>query len=69
MASWKEPNGTVDLSYDMPYSVAMSKIKLATLICKRCFHIWTPRQAEVRACPKCQSPWWDTPKDGDDAKP
>ena len=38
------------------------KIKLVTFKCLRCKHVWFPRQAEVRICPKCKSAWWDKPK-------
>lgn len=31
--------------------------------CERCGHDWTPKKDDVRVCPKCQSPWWDTPKE------
>lgn len=34
-------------------------IVIITLVCKRCLHEWTPRQATVRVCPKCKSPYWD----------
>lgn len=32
--------------------------------CERCGHEWIPRGAadeEPRVCPKCRSPWWNTP--------
>jgi DNA-directed RNA polymerase subunit RPC12/RpoP len=38
------------------------KIKIQTLKCLRCGHAWRPRSAEVRKCPKCNSPWWDKPR-------
>jgi predicted Zn-ribbon and HTH transcriptional regulator len=32
--------------------------------CERCGHEWLPRieKQEPRVCPKCKSPYWDTPK-------
>lgn len=36
------------------------KIKLPKpLTCARCRHKWIPRQADIRACPKCKSVLWD----------
>ncbi len=37
----------------------MAQIKLTELECKKCGHKWTPRNKEVRQCPKCKSAWWD----------
>ena len=34
------------------------------LICLRCGHKWTPRQENVKICPKCKSTSWDTQRDG-----
>lgn len=40
----------------------MTEIQLPPqLECKRCGHKWTPRQNNVKICPKCKSPYWDTP--------
>ena len=32
--------------------------------CERCGHEWLPRDEnrEPKVCPKCKSPYWDTPK-------
>ena len=38
------------------------RITLRKLKCERCNHNWTPRQIEVRICPKCKSPYWDRKK-------
>jgi len=39
------------------------KVKLTNkIICKRCGKIWLPRKSEIRMCPKCKSPWFDTSK-------
>ena len=35
------------------------RIKIEKLKCKRCGHEWTPRQEEIRICPRCKSPYWD----------
>ncbi|MBN1823144.1 MAG: hypothetical protein JW803_02370 [Endomicrobiales bacterium] len=37
----------------------MPQVELHYTECKRCGHRWLPRQAEVRICPKCKSPYWD----------
>jgi Zn finger protein HypA/HybF involved in hydrogenase expression len=37
----------------------MSKVKLRKLKCQRCGKEWTPRQEDVRQCPKCKSARWD----------
>lgn len=34
-------------------------MKLPTLNCKRCEHIWIPRIIETKVCPKCHSPYWN----------
>ncbi len=31
------------------------KVETIELTCKRCGHHWTPRQSEIRICPKCKS--------------
>ena len=38
------------------------KIKINTLKCQRCNHIWIPRKKDVRTCPKCNSAYWETKK-------
>jgi len=35
------------------------KIEIYKLECKRCRWKWVPRQADVRLCPHCRSPYWD----------
>jgi len=30
--------------------------------CIRCHHEWPSKQERPRVCPKCKSPWWDTPR-------
>jgi Zn finger protein HypA/HybF involved in hydrogenase expression len=37
-------------------------INLPKLQCRRCGHEWTPRQTDVRICPRCKSASWDKPK-------
>lgn len=34
--------------------------------CDRCGYEWLPRGdvKDPKVCPKCHSPWWDTPKKG-----
>lgn len=31
--------------------------------CLQCGHEWLPRTDDVRQCPKCQSKFWDVPRD------
>ena len=43
----------------------MAKIKVQGYRCERCLHEWVPRRSsttEPRTCPKCKSPYWDTPR-------
>lgn len=39
------------------------KIKLPQLKCLRCGKVWIPRKIDVRMCPYCKSPWWDTKRE------
>ena len=43
--------------------MAKIEITLIVLECLRCEHTWTPRKQDVRTCPSCKSPYWDTPKE------
>jgi hypothetical protein len=42
----------------------MPKIKLEGYLCLRCNHKWLPRENNRKptVCPKCKSPYWDTPR-------
>lgn len=43
----------------------MAQIQLAVMgyRCERCAWEWVPRRAVApKVCPKCHSPWWDTPR-------
>ncbi len=41
----------------------MAKITLEGYKCERCEHEWVARgKEEPRVCPKCKSPYWNTPK-------
>lgn len=42
----------------------MARITLKGFRCERCSHEWVSRNKEEdpRVCPKCKSPYWDTPK-------
>jgi Zn finger protein HypA/HybF involved in hydrogenase expression len=44
--------------------MAKIKVTLYKFVCERCEHEWIPREAEVepRVCPKCKSPYWNTPR-------
>jgi predicted Zn-ribbon and HTH transcriptional regulator len=42
----------------------MAKVKLWGYRCDRCGHEWLPRDksADPKVCPKCKSPYWNTPR-------
>jgi rRNA maturation endonuclease Nob1 len=44
--------------------MAREKVTIWKYICERCQHDWIPRDVgnEPKVCPKCKSPYWDTPK-------
>lgn len=50
----------------------MAKIKVSVykFVCERCGHEWIPRdnENEPRVCPKCKSPYWNTPRKADKVK-
>ena len=54
----------------------MGRVLYNPMECLRCGHRWFPgwrtlrriirgEMAEVRSCPRCQSPWWDIPRPDD----
>jgi ssDNA-binding Zn-finger/Zn-ribbon topoisomerase 1 len=48
---------------NMVYTMGMIKLKeLKQITCIRCGHAWIPRKLEIRTCPKCNSPYFDKPK-------
>lgn len=42
----------------------MAKIQVWAWKCERCGHEWLPREKdrEPKVCPKCKSPYWNTPR-------
>lgn len=42
----------------------MPKVQIWGYRCERCNHEWVPRDRdnEPRVCPKCKSPYWNTPR-------
>jgi predicted Zn-ribbon and HTH transcriptional regulator len=42
----------------------MATIELKGYLCERCSHTWLPRgkEQEPKVCPKCKSPYWNTPR-------
>lgn len=40
------------------------EIKIKECVCERCSHEWIPREQNEmpKVCPKCKSPYWNTPK-------
>jgi len=42
----------------------MARVTLNGFRCERCEHQWVPRSKdeEPRVCPKCKSPYWNTPR-------
>lgn len=44
-------------------TVSLKEKKVVFAICQRCNHEWIPRDVtSIKVCPKCKSPYWDTPK-------
>lgn len=44
--------------------MARKEITVLQYECERCGHLWIPRELDVepKVCPKCKSPYWDTPR-------
>ncbi len=43
----------------------MGEITIRGFLCERCEHKWPPRNGSEKkpfVCPKCKSPYWDTPR-------
>ncbi len=43
----------------------MPQITLKGYLCERCDHKWLPKDEskdKPKVCPKCKSPYWDTPR-------
>jgi predicted Zn-ribbon and HTH transcriptional regulator len=41
----------------------LPEITLKGYLCERCGHTWVPKEnTKPRVCPKCKSPYWDTPR-------
>lgn len=41
----------------------MGRVSLHGFKCERCNHLWVPRDDTLpKVCPKCKSPYWDTPR-------
>lgn len=41
----------------------MAKIVMTGYQCDRCGHKWAPKKDVLpKVCPKCKSPYWDTPR-------
>lgn len=45
----------------------MARVTVEAFRCERCEHVWVPRSKdakdeEPRVCPKCKSPYWNTPR-------
>ena len=44
----------------------MPEITLKGFQCERCGHKWLPKEDTMKdkpkVCPKCKSPYWDTPR-------
>ena len=38
------------------------KVQLLILLCKKCGHKWTPRNGEIKICPKCKTKYWNGKK-------
>lgn len=48
----------------------MARVTLEGFRCERCGHEWVPRgkAEDPRVCPKCKSPYWNTPRQSDRRK-
>lgn len=48
----------------------MARVTLAGFRCERCNHEWRPRDKakDPTVCPKCKSPYWNTPRLADRGK-
>ena len=43
--------------------VSLPEISVPAYECIRCAHKWVPRSIKFpKACPKCNSPYWNTPR-------
>ncbi len=48
----------------------VAKVRLWGYRCERCGHEWLPRKGEEpKVCPRCKSPYWNTPRKRDAATP
>lgn len=47
-----------------PILPGMARVQVWAWVCERCTHQWLPREKdrEPRVCPKCKSPYWNTPR-------
>jgi uncharacterized protein len=43
-------------------SPPMASVQIPSLSCLRCGYVWRPRRLEVRICPRCKSPRWESPR-------
>lgn len=63
------------VSYRKEHSMGISKITVTLYTCERCEHSWIPREAIAgtealpTVCPKCKSPYWNRPRQGEEPKP
>jgi len=43
--------------------MAIMSVTMKKCICERCGHEWITRNLKKpKVCPKCKSPYWDTPR-------
>lgn len=42
----------------------MGKVTMVGYVCERCLHRWVPREGtqEPKVCPRCKTPYWNTPR-------
>jgi len=45
-----------------PVAATGTALKVYVYQCKRCQHEWPSRLARPHICPKCKSPYYDTPR-------
>ena len=53
----------LDFRTDSETGSVVAKVQLWGYRCERCGHEWLPRKGEEpKVCPKCKSPYWNTPR-------
>lgn len=62
---WYAPSGKrLDIIPQWCHTNGMPRVRVLGYRCERCGHQWVPRNVakEPKVCPRCKSPYWDTPR-------